>query len=433
MSCYIAVSGELYHHGIKGQKWGVRRFQNPDGTRTAAGKRRYAADVGSAQKRIAKAESDYSKARNAYARNQSNAKLRAQVIKTSKEARWAKKDLESEKIKEKLNQETKKSKHRENLEAKYREKGMSEEEAAVAAYKRVKTEKIIAGVAGVTVAALATYGAYKYWEKNVDKTIKMDTPLSRISRNDNQGVQDAFYAAFKKSDKTKYMGMLANESSFKKTLQLTGNMKVASEKTGRNMLSDMLKNNPQVKNDLENRIKSLNGIWGMGMAPKQAEAIRGAYDDLKKGKTNSKSLYDAFNLLLVDHDASYTKKFYENLKSKGYDAIGDINDKRLSGYNSKAPLIVFNASKVKVSQIEKVRRQDINLARHKLSNDEIFQSVLKQSVSSLGAVSLGGTVGYTAKKVSASKRNDRIVAEYRKEHPNTKLSYNEILKNEEGL
>lgn len=30
----------LEHHGIRGQKWGVRRFQNPDGTRTAAGKKR---------------------------------------------------------------------------------------------------------------------------------------------------------------------------------------------------------------------------------------------------------------------------------------------------------------------------------------------------------------------------------------------------------
>jgi len=33
-------NGELYHHGIKGQKWGIRRFQNPDGTWKFAGKKR---------------------------------------------------------------------------------------------------------------------------------------------------------------------------------------------------------------------------------------------------------------------------------------------------------------------------------------------------------------------------------------------------------
>lgn len=33
---------ELYHHGIKGQKWGRRRFQNSDGSLTAEGKKRYA-------------------------------------------------------------------------------------------------------------------------------------------------------------------------------------------------------------------------------------------------------------------------------------------------------------------------------------------------------------------------------------------------------
>lgn len=31
----------LMHHGIKGQKWGVRRYQNEDGTLTEAGKARY--------------------------------------------------------------------------------------------------------------------------------------------------------------------------------------------------------------------------------------------------------------------------------------------------------------------------------------------------------------------------------------------------------
>lgn len=32
---------ELYHHGIKGQRWGIRRYQNSDGTLTNAGRRRY--------------------------------------------------------------------------------------------------------------------------------------------------------------------------------------------------------------------------------------------------------------------------------------------------------------------------------------------------------------------------------------------------------
>lgn len=31
----------LAHHGIKGQKWGIRRFQNPDGTLTSEGRSRY--------------------------------------------------------------------------------------------------------------------------------------------------------------------------------------------------------------------------------------------------------------------------------------------------------------------------------------------------------------------------------------------------------
>lgn len=31
---------EIYHHGIKGQRWGIRRFQNEDGSLTKEGRER---------------------------------------------------------------------------------------------------------------------------------------------------------------------------------------------------------------------------------------------------------------------------------------------------------------------------------------------------------------------------------------------------------
>lgn len=63
---------ELYHHGIQGQKWGHRRWQNEDGTYNEAGKKRYFGTTRSekaAQTRYNNAKAAYKQANKQYSKD----------------------------------------------------------------------------------------------------------------------------------------------------------------------------------------------------------------------------------------------------------------------------------------------------------------------------------------------------------------------------
>lgn len=50
------MNNELNHHGIKGQKWGIRRYQKQDGSLTAEGKKRYDKDGNNEPRNMKKVE-----------------------------------------------------------------------------------------------------------------------------------------------------------------------------------------------------------------------------------------------------------------------------------------------------------------------------------------------------------------------------------------
>ena len=407
MQTYLDAD-ELYHHGIKGMKWGVRRFQRKDGSLTSAGKKRYLDDP-SVKSSKAKMESDrakqrlanaeYNKASNkaSYIPTKSNRqalnKAYADKIKADSEYRRSKFDYSTNKEAARLRESGKeiknKSKHRLKLEEQYKKMGLTDEQAQAAANKRIRTEKILAASAALTVTACAAYVANKKLKDRIDGVIKAGDQMQRISMTDNGGkLHDVFYAAKGDHDIKRYEGMLGAArskqagSAYKLKLEATRDIKVASKDHAAKIFEDLYKNDKEFR-DSAIRYARIN-VQG-----------KNAVLDLSKSDARTmKKMYENFNSHLVNMRNDPNKvdqAFYDKLKKAGYGAIQDINDMKFSGYNAKNPLIVFDHSNggINVKSFEKMAG-DLNKAANKEALKAVGEQASKDLIEKYGALTTAG-------------------------------------------
>ena len=377
---------ELYHYGIKGMKWGVRRYQKEDGSLTAAGKKRYDDGLTDSDKRVS-SNSDSKTPRKGFIQ-----------------------------------------KRKDKLTEHYISKGYKPNAAKTMAEQRIKTEAVLAVVGTIAVAAVAVKVARRIGQDYVDQTFKSGKIIQNIGANPNANFKDTpFFAAINRSAKKTYgmnyprekramvkrgvhRGGHEYQGIYNNQIKLTGDVKRASVANAQKIFYKKMDSDPQFRKEVLDTLKKT----------KYSDDYA-AEKYLQSGK-HARKLYDRFNQALATPEfqtAGIHKKYYDEMKKHGYNAILDINDTRYSGYKqiSKDPTIFFGDDKWE------------KISNRKLSDTEIDENVQK-FMSDHSIKNLAKSIAKASGVAAASKAiiDQSSIDQYIKEHPNTRLSRKEILK-----
>lgn len=324
---------ELYHYGIKGMKWGVRRYQYADGSLTPKGKKRYYTVKNSSgvKKKVSISSQKVSDLTN---------RIKTQVTGKQYVDTYLKKGTTFSRIQT--------SENFENF-------------AFYATYKKQDMDEYL-GLFGKNLTSRANAAA-KQAEKEANASgSEEDLNKAKDLRNyaDNMKVYQLKIDAVKK-------------------------LKVPSDENAGHITANLLKE-PEFKKNVEASIadsKEKMRRPSQQMLFNQAQRALKA-DPSKLTSSEKVAIYKALNLSLTNHneqEIAAQNRFYSELKKKGYNALLDYNDKEFSSYHAKRPMIVFDTDSVKLQSVTEADPELINKLNKKYNAYRMRKEISANTVS----------------------------------------------------
>lgn len=320
-------SDELYHYGVKGQKWGVRRYQYTDGSLTPQGKKRYSSN-----------STQFSRMMDSKVTYVINS-AKTQITGKQYVDGYLKKNTQFARI---------------------QSSDVFEDHAFYATYKTGDNARYL-GLFGKNLQARADYEARKA-EKLAKQTGDEADILNAKALRD-------------KSD---------NMKVYQLKISSTKKLRVPSDENAADITAKLLRE----KDFKDNLTASIADSKAKMRRPSQQLLFKQAENALKKNvdkltSSEKVAIYKAFNLSLTNHnpqEIAAQNRFYSEMKKKGYNALLDYNDKEFSSYQAKCPMIVFDVDSVKLQSVSETNPKIVELLYMRYNAERILSQIPANTV-----------------------------------------------------